>query len=44
MKYLIVVCILISRVAFAGCYVNGQEYPEGTEINGYTCSASGSWV
>jgi hypothetical protein len=29
--------------AYAGCWYAGKEYPEGAIVNGYTCTANGSW-
>ena len=44
MKKLIVFVLLIfSQSVYADCTFSGEEYPEGTVINGYVCGADGKW-
>lgn len=46
MKLLFIVALFILLSfgnAFADCKYAGQDYPEGTIINGYTCNADGTW-
>lgn len=39
---LAVLLMLAAGAAGAGCFYNGQEYPEGSKVGGYTCR-NGSW-
>lgn len=34
---------LAAAPAFADCYINGQQVPEGTTVGGLTC-INGQWV
>ncbi len=45
MKRLIIVVllILISSFAKADCYHNGVAYPTGSVVEGYVCTADGTW-
>ena len=45
MRNLIVILVLmvISTTAQAGCYLDGVLYPTGTVVSGLTCQADGSW-
>lgn len=42
-KMIILVLLTLSQTAYADCKFSGEEYPEGTVINGYVCGADGKW-
>ena len=42
--FLVLLILLVSSVSNAKCNHNGISYPTGEEIDGYVCSADGSWV
>ena len=44
MKILVIaVLAFIPLFVQADCIYEGQSYPPGTVINGYTCQADGTW-
>jgi hypothetical protein len=42
-KVALALLLLSSSAAFADCRYNGKQYPVGTIINGYICTAGGKW-
>ncbi len=42
-KLIVFVLVIVSQSAYADCTFSGEEYPEGTVINGYVCGADGKW-
>lgn len=41
---LLLLLTLFSQIALADCYKDGKAYPTGTVIDGFICTADGSWV
>ena len=35
--------LLCCANVYAGCSLNGQDYPTGSVKNGYTCGSDGYW-
>jgi len=42
--FLLSLALLLSQAVHADCTFSGQQYPEGTIINGYVCNEDGKWV
>ena len=49
MKILILLSVLVfstlmcSTTAYAGCFLDGKEYPVGVRMGEYICGADGYW-
>jgi hypothetical protein len=40
----IVLFVILSSTAYAGCMYEGKEYPTGTEIGSMVCGSDGYWI
>ncbi|MEJ2552799.1 MAG: hypothetical protein P8079_02005 [Gammaproteobacteria bacterium] len=42
-EMLVMILVLSCHAVSADCTYNGRQYPVGTVVNGYICTADGRW-